>query len=154
MCNEGHNFCKLCIVRSLSEAGSKCPVGRAYIFGKDSLVPNLRFKTMLQKLQVRCPTKEDNAALAACDWTGELWELPKHKKVCPMEMVECENPACQSRLYRFESASHETNCPFRLQICDDCGESVCLQLWENHNKMVCPRRLIACPSNCKKSLRR
>uniref|UniRef100_A0A8C5EXG4 TNF receptor-associated factor n=1 Tax=Gopherus evgoodei TaxID=1825980 RepID=A0A8C5EXG4_9SAUR len=98
----GHRFCKGCIVKSIRDAGHKCPVDNEILL-ENQLFPDNFAKREILSLKVRCPNK-------GCLLKMELRHLELHDQNCPLANVFCEY--CNTMLIREQMPNHYDNdCP-------------------------------------------
>ncbi|KAK7506157.1 hypothetical protein BaRGS_00002269 [Batillaria attramentaria] len=124
----GHRFCKACITKVTGERPwGKCPVDKTVFRKGDSLFNDIAMHREIMSLKVKCKNSED------CTWTGELRDLEKHLKECPMEEVKCP-VSCGTMLLRGEVDAHKGQCPQRWITCGHCEQNVVFS--QLHDKRV------------------
>ncbi|XP_058017659.1 TNF receptor-associated factor 6 [Ahaetulla prasina] len=107
----GHRFCKACIVKSIRDAGHKCPIDNEILL-ENQLFPDNFAKREILSLTVKCPNK-------GCSQKMELRHLE----------------------------DHQLHCGFASEKCSQCQGIFQKNQLQEHIKLECPRRQIACP-NC------
>ncbi|XP_068760697.1 TNF receptor-associated factor 6-like [Montipora capricornis] len=79
----GHRFCRGCILRSIRDAGPRCPVDNGGL--EDSqLYPDIFAKREILNHDVFCRSKKLNG----CQWKGPLSELENHMGECELVIME------------------------------------------------------------------
>ena len=115
----GHTFCDDCITDCLGHNNS-CPNCRVVVTGSN---PNYALREIVESLPVNCPEwcnskkrkrdeeddDQDVAAIAGCDWKGQLKDLKDHEKVCDFKIVACNVNGCEHRCKRKDMASHHSS---------------------------------------------
>ncbi|XP_007435082.1 TNF receptor-associated factor 6 [Python bivittatus] len=107
----GHRFCKACIVKSIRDAGHKCPIDNEILL-ENQLFPDNFAKREILSLTVKCPNK-------GCSQKMELRHLE----------------------------DHQVHCGFASEKCSQCQGIFQKNQLQEHIKLECPRRQVACP-NC------
>ncbi|RMC00268.1 hypothetical protein DUI87_22875 [Hirundo rustica rustica] len=111
----GHRFCKGCIVKSIRDAGHKCPVDNEILL-ENQLFPDNFAKREILSLMVKCPNK-------GCSMKMELRHLEDHQLQCDFSTVEC--PQCQGTFPKNHLKEHVTQeCPRRQVCCPNCATSM------------------------------
>ncbi|XP_020913585.1 TNF receptor-associated factor 6 isoform X2 [Exaiptasia diaphana] len=101
----GHRFCRNCIVRSLRDAGNKCPVDNVPL-SESGLYPDNFAKREMGMFTVWCRYHKERG----CPWKGTLNELESHHKECPKFKTTC--PKCKEKITNEELPNHrEKVCP-------------------------------------------
>lgn len=157
----GHRFCKACIIKSIRDAGHKCPVDNEILL-ENQLFPDNFAKREILSLMVKCPNE-------GCLHKMELRHLEEHQahcefalmscpqcqrpfqkchlnfhilKECPRRQVPCENCAV---LMAFEDKEiHEQNCPLANVICEYCNTMLIREQMPNHYDLDCPTAPVPC----------
>ncbi|MBZ3885168.1 TNF receptor-associated factor 6 [Sciurus carolinensis] len=97
----GHRFCKACIIKSIRDAGHKCPVDNEILL-ENQLFPDNFAKREILSLTVKCPNE-------GCLHKMELRHL-EHDQNCPLANVICEY--CNTMLIREQMPNHyDLDCP-------------------------------------------
>uniref|UniRef100_A0A8C5MM34 TNF receptor-associated factor n=1 Tax=Leptobrachium leishanense TaxID=445787 RepID=A0A8C5MM34_9ANUR len=158
----GHRFCKACILKSLSDAGRKCPVDNEILL-ESQLFPDNFAKREILSLTVRCPSQGCSTKMelrhlenhkAKCDYaTVECpqcmlpvlkLELDTHMKIhCPRRQISCEN--CAQQVAYEDKTNHDENCPLAYVTCEYCQENLIRDQLHNHCSMDCEMAPITCP---------
>lgn len=130
----GHRFCKECILKSIRDAGQKCPVDNEILFEK-SLFPDNFAKREILSLTVKCPNK-------GCLHKMELRHLEVHQAVCDFACVECLQ--CQQSFPKTRLEDHVLlECPRRQVACENCHMSIAYEeKWEHDQS--CPLAYVLC----------
>nr|XP_008532459.1 PREDICTED: TNF receptor-associated factor 6 isoform X2 [Equus przewalskii] len=98
----GHRFCKACIIKSIRDAGHKCPVDNEILL-ENQLFPDNFAKREILSLMVKCPN-------GGCLHKMELRHLEIHDQNCPLANVICEY--CNTMLIREQMPNHyDLDCP-------------------------------------------
>ncbi|KAM8970655.1 TNF receptor-associated factor 6 isoform 2-T3 [Sarcophilus harrisii] len=98
----GHRFCKACIVKSIRDAGHKCPVDNEILL-ENQLFPDNFAKREILSLTVKCPNE-------GCLLKMELRHLEFHDQNCPLATVFCKY--CNTMLIREQMPNHyDIDCP-------------------------------------------
>ncbi|XP_057606017.1 TNF receptor-associated factor 6 isoform X3 [Hippopotamus amphibius kiboko] len=98
----GHRFCKACIIKSIRDAGHKCPVDNEILL-ENQLFPDNFAKREILSLMVKCPNE-------GCLHKMELRHLEIHDQNCPLANVICEY--CNTMLIREQMPNHyDLDCP-------------------------------------------
>ncbi|EQB79166.1 TNF receptor-associated factor 6 [Camelus ferus] len=98
----GHRFCKACIIKSIRDAGHKCPVDNEILL-ENQLFPDNFAKREILSLTVKCPNE-------GCLHKMELRHLEIHDQNCPLANVICEY--CNTMLIREQIPNHyDLDCP-------------------------------------------
>ncbi|XP_006883826.1 PREDICTED: TNF receptor-associated factor 6 [Elephantulus edwardii] len=157
----GHRFCKACIIKSIRDAGHKCPVDNEILL-ENQLFPDNFAKREILSLMVKCPN-------AGCLHKMELRQLEAHQALCDFALVDC--PQCQRPVQKrqekmhmrlecprrqiscgnclkvipFEEKEiHDQNCPLANVICEYCNTMLIREQMPNHYDLDCPTAPIAC----------
>ncbi|XP_038620575.1 TNF receptor-associated factor 6 [Tachyglossus aculeatus] len=157
----GHRFCKACIVKSIRDAGHKCPVDNEILL-ENQLFPDNFAKREILSLMVRCPNE-------GCLMKMELRHLEDHQLLCDYAMVEC--PQCRISFQKnvlhdhllqecsrrqvscmncalsmaFEDKEyHDQNCPLASIVCEYCSTMLIREQMPTHYDMDCPTAPIPC----------
>jgi len=98
----GHVFCKTCIdqMKKATATASNCPMCRDEEF---PTVPNKQINREVRDLVIFCTNKNNG-----CSWNGEIRAVEAHRKLCPLEEVECEyhSVGCKIKVQRKDVKSH------------------------------------------------
>ncbi|XP_063497054.1 TNF receptor-associated factor 6 isoform X2 [Symphalangus syndactylus] len=98
----GHRFCKACIIKSIRDAGHKCPVDNEILL-ENQLFPDNFAKREILSLMVKCPNE-------GCLHKMELRHLEIHDQNCPLANVICDY--CNTILIREQMPNHyDLDCP-------------------------------------------
>uniref|UniRef100_A0ABI7XSH7 TNF receptor-associated factor n=1 Tax=Felis catus TaxID=9685 RepID=A0ABI7XSH7_FELCA len=98
----GHRFCRACIIKSIRDAGHKCPVDNEILL-ENQLFPDNFAKREILSLMVKCPNE-------GCLHKMELRHLEIHDQNCPLANVICEY--CNTMLIREQMPNHyDLDCP-------------------------------------------
>lgn len=121
----GHRFCKACIVKSIRDAGHKCPVDNEILLEKQ-LFPDNFAKREILSLIVKCPNK-------GCSQKMELRHLEDHQLHCGFASEKC--PQCQGQFQKNQLQEHiENSCPRRQMSCPNCAMCMPYEEKELHDK--------------------
>ncbi|XP_072374953.1 TNF receptor-associated factor 6 isoform X1 [Scyliorhinus torazame] len=157
----GHRFCRGCIVKSISDAGHKCPVDNKMLM-EDQLFPDNFAKREILSLTVKCPNKgcyqkmelrhlEDHqerceyAFIDCSQCDGLLWrkELQEHMELeCPKRPIACEN--CAMLMAYQDKKGHDLNCPLANVTCEYCNMELIREQMLNHYNLDCPKAPVPC----------
>ncbi|XP_018412970.1 PREDICTED: TNF receptor-associated factor 6 [Nanorana parkeri] len=130
----GHRFCKACILKSLRDAGPKCPVDNDLLL-ENQLFPDNFAKREILSLMVKCPSE-------CCSAKMELRHLEHHKAICEYTSVECRH--CQGLFQRKQLEQHEVvECPRREVSCENCLVSMPYEQALDHEQ-TCPLAYVTC----------
>ncbi|XP_078405000.1 TNF receptor-associated factor 6 [Cetorhinus maximus] len=130
----GHRFCRGCIVKSIRDAGHKCPVDNEMLM-EAQLFPDNFAKREILSLTVKCPNK-------GCYQKMELRHLEDHQEQCEYAFVDC--PQCAALLWRKELQEHmESDCPKRPVACENCAMLMAYQDKKDHD-LNCPLANVTC----------
>ncbi|XP_015777910.1 PREDICTED: TNF receptor-associated factor 6-like isoform X6 [Acropora digitifera] len=136
----GHRFCRGCILRSIRDAGPKCPVDDQHLDEWQLNPDNFARREMLNHT-VFCRFKK----LHECPWKGPLSKLEDHLKECDFVDVSCPKN-CGEEFQRKDLKKHlKDDCPNRTIPCTFCAEEVLWNSMENHFQ-DCHQ----CPLSCEK----
>lgn len=160
----GHRFCKACIIKSIRDAGHKCPVDNEILL-ENQLFPDNFAKREILSLTVKCPNK-------GCLQKMELRHLEDHQVHCEFALVNC--PQCQRPFQKCqvnthiiedcprrqvscvncavpmayeEKELHDQSCPLANIICEYCGTILIREQMPNHYDLDCPTAPIPCTFN-------
>ncbi|KAE8606314.1 hypothetical protein XENTR_v10010674 [Xenopus tropicalis] len=130
----GHRFCKACILKSIRDAGHKCPVDNESLM-ENQLFPDNFAKREILSLRVKCPSQ-------GCTETMELRHLERHLVRCDFAGVECSQ--CQSSFPKYSLQKHKfEECPRRQIFCENCAVAMALEDKLNHDQ-TCPLAYVTC----------
>ncbi|KAL6072841.1 hypothetical protein STEG23_003843, partial [Scotinomys teguina] len=130
----GHRFCKACIIKSIRDAGHKCPVDNEILL-ENQLFPDNFAKREILSLTVKCPNK-------GCLQKMELRHLEDHQAHCEFALMNC--PQCQRPFQKCQFNIHIIeDCPRRLVSCVNCAVSMPFEEKEIHDQS-CPLANIIC----------
>ncbi|KAM9302077.1 TNF receptor-associated factor 6 [Gastrophryne carolinensis] len=130
----GHRFCKACILKSIRDAGSKCPVDNDLLL-EHQLFPDNFAKREILSLTVKCPSP-------ACLAKMELRHLESHQSRCQYASVECAQ--CQQVFLRSDLQQHmAVECPRRKVTCENCSTSMPYDERMEHEQK-CPLAYVTC----------
>ncbi|XP_070930977.1 TNF receptor-associated factor 6 isoform X1 [Macaca nemestrina] len=130
----GHRFCKACIIKSIRDAGHKCPVDNEILL-ENQLFPDNFAKREILSLMVKCPNE-------GCLHKMELRHLEDHQAHCEFALVDC--PQCQRPFQKFHINIHILkDCPRRQVSCDNCAALVAFEDKEIHDQN-CPLANVIC----------
>ncbi|XP_004585456.2 TNF receptor-associated factor 6 [Ochotona princeps] len=130
----GHRFCKACIIKSIRDAGHKCPVDNEILL-ENQLFPDNFAKREILSLTVRCPN-------AGCLHKMELRHLEDHEAHCGFALVNC--PQCQHPFQKCQLSTHILkDCPRRQVSCINCAVSMAFEDKEIHDQ-TCPLANVVC----------
>ncbi|XP_060620656.2 TNF receptor-associated factor 6 [Anolis sagrei] len=108
----GHRFCKACIVKSIRDAGHKCPIDNEILL-ETQLFPDNFAKREILSLTVKCPNKD-------CNQKMELRHLEDHQQHCGFASEKC--PQCQGIFQKNQLQEHiKLECPRRQVSCPNCA---------------------------------
>ncbi|XP_015777915.1 PREDICTED: TNF receptor-associated factor 6-like isoform X11 [Acropora digitifera] len=144
----GHRFCRGCILRSIRDAGPKCPVDNEHLDEWQLNPDNFARREMLNHT-VFCRFKK----LHECPWKGPLSKLEDHLKECDFVAVSCPKN-CGMEFQRKDLKKHlEDDCPNRTIPCTVCAEEVLWNSMENHFQ-DCPQYPLSCEKCGKENIPR
>ncbi|XP_015750498.1 PREDICTED: TNF receptor-associated factor 6-like [Acropora digitifera] len=144
----GHRFCRGCILRSIRDAGPKCPVDNEHL-EESQLNPDNFAKREMLNHPVFCRWQ----GLYECPWKGPLGKLEDHLKECGFVEVSCPKN-CGNKFQRKDLKKHlEDDCPNRTIPCTFCTEEVLRNRMENHSH-VCPQYPLSCEKCGKENIPR
>ncbi|XP_038186856.1 TNF receptor-associated factor 6 [Arvicola amphibius] len=130
----GHRFCKACIIKSIRDAGHKCPVDNEILL-ENQLFPDNFAKREILSLTVKCPNK-------GCLQKMELRHLEDHQAHCEFALMNC--PQCQRPFQKCQFNMHVIeDCPRRQVSCVNCAVSMPFEEKEIHDQ-TCPLANIIC----------
>ncbi|XP_016776176.1 TNF receptor-associated factor 6 isoform X2 [Pan troglodytes] len=130
----GHRFCKACIIKSIRDAGHKCPVDNEILL-ENQLFPDNFAKREILSLMVKCPNE-------GCLHKMELRHLEDHQAHCEFALMDC--PQCQRPFQKFHINIHILkDCPRRQVSCDNCAASMAFEDKEIHDQN-CPLANVIC----------
>ncbi|KAB1272284.1 TNF receptor-associated factor 6 [Camelus dromedarius] len=162
----GHRFCKACIIKSIRDAGHKCPVDNEILL-ENQLFPDNFAKREILSLTVKCPNEgclhkmelrhlEDHQAhcefalmnCPQCQCSFQKCQLNFHiLEECPRRQVSCVNCAV-SMAYEDKEALdlqiHDQNCPLANVICEYCNTMLIREQIPNHYDLDCPTAPVPC----------
>ncbi|CAN0078428.1 unnamed protein product, partial [Heterosigma akashiwo] len=142
-CNEGHQFCLVCITEWLGRS-STCPA-RCSLGGLElhELTKNRAVANLIDKLQIRCHQKREG-----CDWVGSVEDRRIHTmNECLFTEVECKWEGCGTKIQRLELAGHEASCEERQVSCENSQASMSAKEKEAH-VLKCHMAEVECPEGC------
>ncbi|KAK7814969.1 hypothetical protein U0070_024312 [Myodes glareolus] len=122
----GHRFCKACIIKSIRDAGHKCPVDNEILL-ENQLFPDNFAKREILSLTVKCPNK-------GCLQKMELRHLEIHDQTCPLANIICEY--CGTILIREQRMNALTDAPKRISSAEKRGK--CQALLRPCSRVVIP----------------
>ncbi len=138
----GHRFCGACILRSLRDAGSRCPVDQLPL---QKMFPDLCVRREIMDLMAHCPHTD-------CVDIIELRNMEAHQEMCPFGLQSCPNQ-CGEMVQRRSVGDHlRTTCPKRPINCDFCDAPISFDHKQVHLD-TCPKVTISC-DYCKESMLR
>ncbi|XP_044174913.1 TNF receptor-associated factor 6-like isoform X1 [Acropora millepora] len=144
----GHRFCRGCILRSIRDAGPKCPVDNEHLEEWQLNPDNFARREMLNH-PVFCRLKK----LYECPWKGPLSKLEDHLKECDFVDVLCPKN-CGREFQRKDLKKHlEDDCPNRTIPCTFCAEEFLWNSMENHFQ-DCPQYPLSCEKCGKENIPR
>ena len=135
----GHVFCDWCISKWMKQSttGQKCPNCQGSIL---SVVTDSFVDRTILSCPIRCGQEQ-------CEWRGEVAGLKEHRKRCLYTRVPCPFNMCPM-LTRVNMEAHILECPHRIEMCEQCKQSVPLVDMGFHVTDRCPRRIVECPNKC------
>lgn len=114
----GHRFCKACIIKSIRDAGHKCPVDNEILL-ENQLFPDNFAKREILSLTVKCPN-------VGCLHKMELRHLEDHQAHCEFALMNC--PQCQRPFQKCQLNIHILKeCPRRQVSCVNCAVSMAFE---------------------------
>ncbi|KAM4721575.1 TNF receptor-associated factor 6 [Rhinophrynus dorsalis] len=157
----GHRFCKACILKSLRDAGHKCPVDNEILL-ENQLFPDNFAKREILSLKVKCSSSGcfakmelrqleshltqcefANVECGQCQGSFQRNKIEQHILVeCPRRLVACEN--CSQSMAYVEKMDHDQCCPLAYVTCEYCQENLIREQMANHYNMDCTRAPIQC----------
>lgn len=142
----GHRFCKACILRSLREAGPRCPVDNEPL-SEQKMFPDGFAKREIMSLLAYCPFKHKG-----CSEKIELRLMPTHEENCQYGTKACPN-LCGLEVRRRSFEEHVRKlCPKLPMVCDKCGKQIAKDMVERHRES-CSKASIHC-QQCGKAILR
>ncbi|GFR70022.1 TNF receptor-associated factor 6 protein [Elysia marginata] len=153
----GHRFCRECILRTLKNSSSRCPIDNEPLTEAD-IYPDNYAKREILNCTIKCPNRE-----AGCEKVFPLCELKvgqfatvfvvksftlvknavAHLQDCQFTLIPCPNK-CGSILPRRDINKHvEKHCGLRIVMCTCCGANIHAQLAQEHI-IVCPKVPVKC----------
>ncbi|XP_015777802.1 PREDICTED: TNF receptor-associated factor 6-like isoform X9 [Acropora digitifera] len=165
----GHRFCRGCILRSMRDAGPKCPVDNEHLDEWQLNPDNFARREMLNHT-VFCRFKK----LHECPWKGPLSKLEDHLNECDFVDVSCPKNCgkefqrkdlkkhlkddcpnrtipcifCTVEVLWNSMENHFQDCPQYPLSCEKCGkENIPRNEMQDHNEKECPRAELKCPFN-------
>ncbi|XP_075693160.1 TNF receptor-associated factor 6 [Rhinoderma darwinii] len=130
----GHRFCRACIIKSIRDAGPKCPVDNDLLLENQLFSDNFAKREILS-LTVNCPSED-------CVTKMELRKLEHHLALCEFASVECG--LCQHPFPRKQLQKHlEDECPRRLVSCENCVVEMPYEERKRHEQ-TCPLAYVTC----------
>ncbi|CAH1256606.1 TRAF6 [Branchiostoma lanceolatum] len=133
--NCGHRFCRYCILKSIRDAGARCPIDNSPLT-EDQIFPDNFAKREILALRVKCSNK-------GCKEKMELRELDAHLRDCKFAFVRCPLE-CGDTFWRKDIPEHmENDCPRRLVKCHHCFKEVPFDQQEIHLEQ-CPNVVRPC----------
>uniref|UniRef100_A0A2K6NJ05 TNF receptor-associated factor n=1 Tax=Rhinopithecus roxellana TaxID=61622 RepID=A0A2K6NJ05_RHIRO len=131
----GHRFRKACIIKSIRDAGHKCP-GDNEILLENKLFADSFAKRETLSLMVKCLNE-------GCVHKMELRHLEDHQAYCEFALMDC--PQCQRPFQKFHINIHILkDCPRRQVSCDNCAASMNYPLANVICEYYCPIAPIPC----------
>ncbi|CAI5778850.1 TNF receptor-associated factor 6 [Podarcis lilfordi] len=122
----GHRFCKACIVKSIRDAGHKCPIDNEILL-ETQLFPDNFAKREILSLTVKCPNK-------GCHQKMELRHLEDHELHCGFAPEKC--PQCHAIFQKNQIQDHiKQECPRRQTSCPNCAVWMPYEEKEVHDQM-------------------
>uniref|UniRef100_A0A8D0BBY8 TNF receptor-associated factor n=1 Tax=Salvator merianae TaxID=96440 RepID=A0A8D0BBY8_SALMN len=157
----GHRFCKACIVKSIRDAGHKCPIDNEILL-ENQLFPDNFAKREILSLKVKCPNNGCNHKMELrhleehqlhCGFASEkcpqcqgLFQKNKLKdhvnQECPRRQVSCPN--CAIRMPYEEKEVHDQQCLLANVLCEYCNAKLIREQLPNHYDNDCPTAPIPC----------
>ncbi|KAM3918176.1 TNF receptor-associated factor 6 [Leptodactylus fuscus] len=170
----GHRFCKACILKSIRDAGPKCPVDNDLLL-ENQLFPDNFAKREILSLTVKCPSQDCVTKmelrnlehhLTVCEFASvdcglcqqqfQKKQLQRHMEAeCPRRLVSCEN--CVMELPYEERMGHEQTCPLAYVTCEYCQTTLARKQMSDHYDMDCYKAPIPCTYShfgCKEKMQR
>ncbi|XP_038052209.1 TNF receptor-associated factor 6-like [Patiria miniata] len=136
----GHRFCRACILRSLRDAGNRCPVDQQPL---QKMFPDLCVRREIMDLMAHCPHPE-------CVEIVELRNMEAHQEMCPYGLQPCPNH-CGEMLQRRRIDNHmKKDCSKRPINCEFCNVVIALDHTQVHLD-TCPKVTISC-EYCKEAM--
>ncbi|XP_020669499.3 TNF receptor-associated factor 6 [Pogona vitticeps] len=130
----GHRFCKACIVKSIRDAGHKCPIDNEILL-ENQLFPDNFAKREILSLTVKCPNK-------GCNQKMELRHLEDHQSHCGFASEKC--PQCQGTFPKNQLQEHmKLECSRRRIACPNCALSMPYEEKKIHDEM-CLLATVSC----------
>ncbi|XP_057298847.1 TNF receptor-associated factor 3-like isoform X2 [Hydractinia symbiolongicarpus] len=143
----GHGMCNYCL-QSLAQSSSKrnvefvCPSCRESV-DMDKVHTAGMVNRFILSIKVKCVNVKDG-----CSWIGEISDMKAHcESKCAFQEVKCTMQSCPVYIIKAKLADHESQCEFRMEPCEYCGELVVYNECGAHLK-VCPKYAVICPNNC------
>uniref|UniRef100_A0A2I3G7Q8 TNF receptor-associated factor n=1 Tax=Nomascus leucogenys TaxID=61853 RepID=A0A2I3G7Q8_NOMLE len=133
-----HRFCKACIIKSIRDAGHKCPVDNEILL-ENKLFPDNFAKREILSLITKCPNEGYLHKM-------ELRHLEDRHAHCEFALMDC--PQCQCPFQKFHINIHILkDCPRRQVSCDNCAASIAFEDKEIHDQN-CPLTNVICEYYC------
>jgi hypothetical protein len=171
-CKEGHACCAECLNAWLAR-NKTCPTCREPL-SEDNLSKNRCIEDIIDAMTAYCsnhriggrPTKTargngkvvvestggsdggSSVAGAGCEWTGPLRQRKAHvENDCMFAVIACSHQGCNIRVVRSSLADHQSQCGFKMVVCDDCSEQVPSKTMAGH-KSTCLKAQVQCGLDC------
>ncbi|XP_002165877.3 TNF receptor-associated factor 6-A isoform X1 [Hydra vulgaris] len=140
----GHRLCLSCSeeMRKRNKGVLLCPLDNTNL-NSEKTFPDRAIERAILQLKVRCNNFSKN-----CQWTGELKAINNHLTSCQYQEVKCSYTQCSTSLLRKELSDHmETQCIYRLVICQHCNKKI--QLCEKQIHVEnCECQPLYCVNQC------
>lgn len=143
----GHGMCNYCL-QSLAKSSSErnvefvCPSCRESV-DMDKVHTAGMVNRFILSVKVKCVNVKEG-----CSWIGEIADMQAHcESKCAFQEVKCTMLSCPVFIIKAKLADHESQCEFRKEPCEYCGELVVYNECGAHLK-VCPKYPVVCPNNC------
>lgn len=127
---------KLCCLSCFHGTQKRCPSCK-----KQNLVHvDQASDRAIKDLKVKCNNHQEG-----CEWTGELRDLQGHLTSCAEAKVYCDK--CSAPLIRRNEQQHsDSECPCRLQKCQQCSQETTYEAIGSTHPDQCPMVEIPCPN--------
>nr|ABN04154.1 tumor necrosis factor receptor-associated factor 6 [Branchiostoma belcheri] len=160
--NCGHRFCRYCILKSIRDAGARCPVDNTPLT-EEQIFPDNFAKREILALRVKCSNKGRkekieltylDSHLSTCNFAfvrcplecgDTFWrkDIPEHlNNDCPRRLVKC--PHCFKEIPFDQQESHLEECPNVVRPCKFCQQELTNEQMTRHVKNECPRAPVLC----------
>lgn len=144
----GHSWGRECVTAFMLKQ-TVCPMTQRPLINEGiEMATCYPVKSFVNKLKIKCVNYSD------CDWTNKVESLDHHlAQECPGQNVKCTNEGCTYTSIRRNVNDHKSKCTFRPMKCNACFAALRFLELDAHEE-VCSERLIQCPFDCRKEIRK